>query len=437
MPILRSQRGARTPHHCQPIRVGDTVELELVEDEAPDETFWAPARVASVDSRSAFAAKIHAPGSAWHAWVEAGYLFEAEGVEWRRVAPRVLHFTHDLDPRHAHSGMLARSSTLGRVQASARRQRSRATESTTRPPEAKPLLKVVKQPMLSKHQGRVVKLRLHVAGSRVRATVSPRRVPRSWTAAEDASLVKVLRDLVQRRMGSGEPSNLWLEAITQLASGTGMPERSVNAVAQRWAIIRARTQQLVHAAVSVTAGRVALTLQPCVSLPVLPQSKYSVAQEVRQLRSELNTSKSALGQAQTDLESARAQIEELHADVERLSAEITRLHVDNTALLATQNDAVAAAHDVACPAVKKRREGDVAQGQGLEEARAETTEEVAKATSSKRKLSPAPDRPSRKRPLPAKEAHPARRPPMPAAIPLPVSNAAPSPPPRPNQRVHV
>ena len=62
------------PRSVTLLRVGDTVELELVEDEAPDEAFWAPARVSSVSSLGAFAAKIYAPGSAWHAWVEKDYL---------------------------------------------------------------------------------------------------------------------------------------------------------------------------------------------------------------------------------------------------------------------------------------------------------------------------------------------------------------------------
>ena len=133
-----------------PVRVGDTVELELVEDEALNEAFWAPARITSIDLQGAFSAKIYAPGSVWHAWIEKGYLPKAEGVEWRRAAPRVLRFTHGTD---------LSSTLLGRVQAAARRQQARVTGSVTRPVAA-PMRKAVKKPKLSKlHDRLLVKLR--------------------------------------------------------------------------------------------------------------------------------------------------------------------------------------------------------------------------------------------------------------------------------------
>ena len=327
-----------------PVRVGDTVELELVEDEALNEAFWAPARITSIGLQGAFSAKIYAPGSVWHAWTEKGYLPKAEGVEWRRAAPRVLRFTHGTD---------LSSTLLRRVQAAARRQQARVTGSVTRPVAA-PLRKAVKKPKLSKLHGRLlVKLRLHVAGSGVLATVSPREVPRPWTAAEDASLVQVLRGLAQRGTGNIMHTNVWQEAVLQLASVTGMPARSVYAVQQRYLGLK-KAQQLVHATVSVSSGRVALALKPRAGLPVLPQRRHSAAQQVHQLRSELNTSKRALSQAQTD-------IKELRANVERLRAENARLDAENVALLVAQDGS--AAHITASVGVKKRRPGDDAKCQ--------------------------------------------------------------------------
>ena len=323
-----------------PVRVGDTVELELVEDEAPNEAFWAPARVTSIDStQGAFSAKIYAPGSVWHAWIEKGYNPKAEGVEWRRAAPRVLGFTHGTD-----------SFLLERVQAAARRQRARVTGSVYAP-----MRKTVKKPKLSKLHGRLlVKLRLRVAGSEVLATISPREVPRSWTAAEDGSLKEVLRGLAQRGASNIMYTTVWQEATLQLASATGMPKRSVYAVQQRYLGLR-KAQQLVYATVSVTAGRVALALKPRVGLPVLPQRRHTGAHLLRALRSELDASKRALSRAQTDMK-------ELRANVERLRAENARLDADNVTLLAAQ-DGVSAAYITALVGAKKCRPGDDSQWQ--------------------------------------------------------------------------
>ena len=314
-PVMKPSRLDDPPPPLGPVApacVGDTVELELVEDEAPTEAFWAPARITSVDSQGAFSAKIYAPGSVWHGWVEKGYLPEAEDVEWRKVAPCVLC-----------------STLLGRVQAAARRQQARVTGSVTRPVAA-PMRKAVKKPKLSKlHDRLLVKLRLHVAGSEVLATVSPREVPRPWTESEDASLVEVLRGLAQRGTSNIMHTTVWQEATSQLASGTGMPARSVYAVHQRYLGLK-KAQQLVDATVSVTAGRVNLALKPRAGLPVLPHRRHSAAQQVHQLRLELDASKRALGQAQTD-------IKELRANVEQLRAENARLGADNVALLAAQD----------------------------------------------------------------------------------------------------
>ena len=284
-----------------PICVGDTVELELVEDEAPNEAFWAPARTTAVDSQGAFSAKIFAPGSVWHGWIEKGYLPEAEGVEWRRTAPRVLPFNEV--PARSHTTL------LGRVQAAARRQQARVTGNVARPVVA-PQSKAVKKPRLGKLQGRLlVKLRLNVAGPEVLAIVTPREVPRPWAAAEDASLGEVLRGLVHGTSNIMR-ADLWQEATLQLASATGMPARSVEAVQQRYFGLK-KTQRLIDAVVVVAAGRVTLALKPRTALPVLPQRRHagSAAQQVHQLRSELGASKRALSQAQAEIKELRANVE--------------------------------------------------------------------------------------------------------------------------------
>ena len=200
----------------------------------------------------------------------------------------------------------------------------------------------------------VVKLRLRVAGSEVLATVSPREVPRPWTAAEDGSLKEVLRGLAQRGASNIMYTTVWQEATLQLASATGMPKRSVYAVQQRYLGLR-KAQQLVYATVSVTAGRVALALKPRVGLPVLPQRRHTGAHLLRALRSELDASKRALSRAQTDMK-------ELRANVERLRAENARLDADNVTLLAAQ-DGVSAAYITALVGAKKCRPGDDSQWQ--------------------------------------------------------------------------
>lgn len=304
-PLAPRQSSSTSPPlgRIAPVCVGDTVELELVEDEAPNEAFWAPARATAVDSQGAFSAKIFAPGSVWHGWIEKGYLPVAEGVEWRRTAPRVLPF---------NQGTPARSPTtlLGRVQAAARRQQARVTGNVARSVVA-PQIKAVKKPRLGKLQGRLlVKLRLNVAGPEVLAIVRPREAPRPWAAAEDASLGKVLRGLVHGTsnvMGAG----LWQEATLQLASATGMPARSVYAVQQRYLGLK-KTQRLIDSVVVVAAGRVTLALKPRAGVPVLPQRRHagSAAQQVHQLRSELDASKRALSQAQTEIKELRANVED-------------------------------------------------------------------------------------------------------------------------------
>ena len=296
-PLVPRQSSSTSP----PVCVGDTVELELIEDEAPNEAFWAPARTTAVDSQGAFSAKIFAPGSVWHGWIEKGYLPEAEGVEWRRTAPRVLPFNKV--PARSHTTL------LGRVQAAARRQQARVTGNVARPVVA-PQSKAVKKPRLGKLQGRLlVKLRLNVAGPEVLAIVTPREVPRPWAAAEDASLGEVLRGLVHGTSNIMR-ADLWQEATLQLASATGMPARSVEAVQQRYFGLK-KTQRLIDAVVVVAAGRVTLALKPRAALPVLPQRRHagSAAQQVHQLRSELGASKRALSQAQAEIKELRANVE--------------------------------------------------------------------------------------------------------------------------------